>query len=146
VMLILLGIGLMTAEAFAPSFGILGIGGLASFAFGAAILVDTDVPEFTIDWPIIAALGVFSLAIIILVGRLALQTRRARVQTGRDDLIGAVGEVMDWRKGTGHVFVRSERWNARGPVSLAKGALVVVQELDGLCLEVAPAPDRPPEP
>jgi membrane-bound serine protease (ClpP class) len=146
VMLILLGIGLMTAEAFAPSFGILGIGGLASFAFGAAILVDTDVPEFTIDWPIIAALGVFSLAMIILVGRLALQTRRARVQTGRDDLIGAVGEVMDWRKGTGHVFVRSERWNARGPVSLAKGALVVVQELDGLCLEVAPAPDRPPEP
>jgi membrane-bound serine protease (ClpP class) len=145
VVLILLGIGLMTAEAFAPSFGILGIGGLASFAFGAAILIDTDVPEFTVDWSIIAALGVFSLAMIVLVGRLALQTRRTRVQTGRDDLIGAVGEVMDWRKGTGHVFVRSERWNARGPVSLAKGALVVVQELDGLCLEVAPAPDQSPE-
>src|SRR5690606_15990367 len=115
-------------------------------AFGAAILVDTDVPEFTVDWSIIAALGVFSAAMILLVGRLALQTRKARIQTGRDDLIGAAGEVMDWRKGTGHVFVRSERWKARGPASLPKGAAVVVHDIDGLCLEVAPAPDQPPEP
>jgi membrane-bound serine protease (ClpP class) len=145
IVLILLGIGLMTAEAFAPSFGILGIGGIAAFVFGAAILIDTDVPEFTVDWSIIAALGVFSAGLIVLTIRLAMQTRSTRIVTGRDELIGAIGEVMDWDRGTGHVFVRSERWNARGPASLLKGAPVIVQDIDGLCLEVAPDPERPTE-
>ena len=37
--LIVLGIGLMIAEAFAASFGILGIGGIIAFVFGSVILM-----------------------------------------------------------------------------------------------------------
>ena len=51
----LLGIGLMVAEAVTPSFGVLGVGGLIAFGIGAAILIDTDVPEFQISWTTIAA-------------------------------------------------------------------------------------------
>ena len=142
--LILLGIGLMVAEAFAPSFGILGIGGVAAFGIGAAILVDTDVPEFQVDWSIIAALGVFSLGLILAIGRLALRSRRGRIRTGREELIGARGRVMDWAEGTGHVFVRSERWNAQGPASLENGAAVVVEGVEGLCLRIVPAEGAEP--
>ena len=141
VALILLGIGLMVAEAFAPSFGILGIGGVAAFGIGAAILVDTDVPEFQVDWSIIAAVGVFSAVLIVVVGRLALRSRRGRIETGQEDLVGARGRVMDWGEGTGHVFVRSERWSADGPASLEQGAVVVVESIDGLRVRVAPADD-----
>lgn len=42
--LILLGLGLMTAEALSPSFGILGFGGIVAFLFGSIMLMDTDVP------------------------------------------------------------------------------------------------------
>src|SRR3989337_358645 len=101
VVLILLGIGLMVAEAFAPSFGILGIGGVVAFGFGAAILVDTDVPAFRVDWSVIAALGIFSAGLFVLIGRLALRSRRIRVQTGRDELIGIIGRVEGWRGGAG---------------------------------------------
>ena len=49
--LILLGLGLMIAEAFAPSFGVLGLAGVVAFGLGAAVLVDTDVPAFAVSLP-----------------------------------------------------------------------------------------------
>ena len=55
--LIVLGLGLMVAEAFTPSFGILGVGGVAAFALGAAILVDTEAPDFQISWAVIGAVA-----------------------------------------------------------------------------------------
>lgn len=139
VALILLGLALMAGEAFAPSFGILGIGGLASFVLGAAILFDTDVPAFRVDWSIIAALAVFSAAIIIAVARLGVRSQRRRVETGLQEMIGARGRVLDWSEGAGHVFVHSERWNAVGPPSLQPGDGVAVQAIAGLTLNVAPA-------
>ena len=46
--LVLLGIAFFVAEAFVPSYGALGIGGVVAFAFGALMLIDTDVPGFGI--------------------------------------------------------------------------------------------------
>jgi membrane-bound serine protease (ClpP class) len=139
VALILLGLALMVAEAFAPSFGILGIGGIAAFAFGAAIMIDTDVPEFQIDWGVIAALAVFSAGVVAIVARLAIRSRRHRIETGSEEMLGATGEVIDWKGGAGHVFVHSERWSATGPETLAKGAAVTVEGIDGLRLRVTEA-------
>ncbi|MFQ5348341.1 MAG: nodulation protein NfeD, partial [Rhodothalassiaceae bacterium] len=64
--LLLLGIALMVAEAFTPSFGILGIGGLAAFVLGAAMLIDTDIPAFRIDWTVIGVMAATSGAILVL--------------------------------------------------------------------------------
>jgi membrane-bound serine protease (ClpP class) len=136
--LVLLGVALMAGEAFLPSFGVMGIGGLVSFLLGAAILFDTDVPEFQVDWSVMAALGVFSLAFLILAGRLALSSQRRRVVTGQEEIVGCKGTVLDWNGSEGHVFVRSERWNAAGPPNLEQGAAVVVDALNGLQLTVSP--------
>ncbi len=134
--LIALGLGLMVAEAFAPSFGILGIGGVIAFIFGATIMFDTDAPEFKVDWSLIAALAVFSAGLVIVVARIGIRSFRHRVVTGSEELIGASAIVMDWRDGSGHVFVHSERWNATGPDNLAQGEKVVVTDLEGLKLAV----------
>lgn len=139
--LIVLGIGLMVAEAFAPSFGILGIGGLAAFAFGATIMFDTDVPAFRVSWSVIAALGVFSAGLIILVARLGISSFKHRIVTGSEELIGASATVIDWKDGKGHVFVHSERWNAEGPDILREGQSVTVDGMSGLKLTVSPSED-----
>ncbi len=136
--LIVLAIGIMTAEAIAPSFGILGIGGLVSFIFGAAVLFDTDMPEFRVDWSVIAALGVFSAGLIIIVARVGLKAFRHRVVTGAEELIGATATVSDWSNGKGHVLVHSERWNANGPAGLEEGQSVVIEKMAGLTLTVSP--------
>ncbi|WP_243451074.1 nodulation protein NfeD [Sphingosinicella sp. CPCC 101087] len=139
--LILLGVGLMAGEAFAPSFGILGIGGLVAFILGGTILIDTDVPEFRLSWPTIAAIAVASLAMLIATARVALTGRRRRIVSGAEELVGAQGKVLDWKKGRGHVFVHSERWRAVGPERLEKDENVRVTRLDGLVLAVQPVAD-----
>ena len=136
--LILLGIVLMAAEAFSPSFGILGIGGFVAFVLGAAILIDTDVPQFRIAWPVLGAVALASLAMTVVIARLALVSHRREVVSGREEMVGAEGTVLDWKDGAGHVFVHSERWRARGPGGLAVGAPVRVTALDGLTLVVEP--------
>ena len=137
--LILLGIALMAAEAFSPSFGILGIGGVVAFMLGGAILIDTDVPQFQISWPAVASLAIASLAMTIVVARLALLSRRRKIVSGREELIGARGSVLDWNNGTGHIFVHSERWQAAGAGDLAAGMSVRVTGLQGLTLDVIQA-------
>lgn len=136
--LILLGIGLLAGEAFAPSFGILGIGGIVAFVFGAAIMFDTEVPEFQVNWSVIAALGVFSAALVILIARLSVRSLRRRIVTGQEELVGSSAVVSDWQAGKGHVFVHSERWNAEGPDHLTEGQTVSVERISGLKLTVSP--------
>ncbi len=136
--LIALGIALMVGEAFVPSFGILGIGGTVAFVIGAAILFDTDVPAFQVSWSVIAALGVFSAGLLVIVARVGIRALQHRVTTGSEELIGATATVIDWHEGKGHVFVHSERWNARGPHDLTSDQTVVVEKMTGLDLTVSP--------
>ncbi|MGH6866919.1 MAG: NfeD family protein [Methyloceanibacter sp.] len=139
--LMALGIGLMIAEAFTPSV-VLGVGGVASFALGAAILIDTDAPGFQISWAVIGAVAVTSLALTLVVGRLAISSHRRRVATGIEEMAGAHGEVQDWQDGAGHVFAHGERWKAVSTMPLSKGQLVRVTGMDGLVLSVEPDIDR----
>ena len=43
--LMMLGIGLMVAEAFIGAFGVIGVGGIAAFVIGTVMLMRDDVPE-----------------------------------------------------------------------------------------------------
>ena len=63
--LIILGIAFMVAEAFMPSFGALGIGGVIAFVVGSIILLDTDVEGYTIAWPLIADVALVSAAFFL---------------------------------------------------------------------------------
>lgn len=137
--LLLLGLGLIVAEAFAPSFGILGIGGALAFSLGAAILIDDDFPAFQIAWQVIAGVALVSLGVIIAAVRVGLSSRRRAVGSGREQMIGALGVVEDWSGQRGHVFVHSERWNAVSEAPMPTGTPVRVRNLDGLLLHVEPA-------
>jgi membrane-bound serine protease (ClpP class) len=137
--LILLGIALMAAEAFAPSFGILGIGGVIALALGAAIMFDTDIPEFRVAIPVLGAVVVASLGATLLTTRLALKTRQAKVVSGREEMIGASARVLDWDGTSGHVHVHGERWHASGAGDFHTGQLVRVVAIEGLTLILKPA-------
>jgi membrane-bound serine protease (ClpP class) len=138
--LILLGLGLMIAEAFLPSFGVLGIGGIVAFVLGATLLIDTEVPGFGIPLPVIAATALTSGALLFLVGGMALRARRSRVVSGREELVGAVGEVID---ADGWALVHGERWRVRSQRPLAAGQKVRVSGVQGLTLSVEPVAGEP---
>src|SRR3546814_16612551 len=95
----------MAGEAFAPSFGILGIGGIIAFVLGATILIDTDMPEFRISWPVLAAVALVSLGVTAAIPRLALTSHRRKVVSGREVVTGSPGTHPDWGYGRGPVLV-----------------------------------------
>ncbi|HYE35447.1 nodulation protein NfeD [Methylocaldum sp.] len=141
--LIIVGIGLMVAEAFAPSFGVLGLGGIAAFIIGSVILIDTDkMPGVGLSWSVIAAFALTSLMFFGFAIGLILRSRHKAVVTGREELIGAVGTALENFTEIGRIHVRSEIWTARTEVPVHKGQRVSVKGLDGLILSVAPSEDR----
>jgi len=136
--LILFGIALMTAEAFAPSFGMLGLGGVAAFVFGSIMLLETDVPGFGVSRLLIGSIAAVSAGIFFLVMTMLMRARRRPVVTGKEELIGSRASVIDWDGHSGHVRVHGEIWSARGTKTLDPGRTVRVQDLDGLTLVVRP--------
>lgn len=138
--LIVLGIGLLVAEGFLFSHGVLGTGGVISFALGATMLIDTGSPAFRISLSLIAGFTVASAAFILMVVRAALGARRRKIVSGREEMIGARGVVQDWQEGKGHVFVHGERWSASGHGRFRRGEAIRVSGVTGLTVEIEPNP------
>lgn len=137
-----LGLALMAAEAVTPSFGVLGLGGAVSFVMGAAILVDTDAPQYQIAWPVIGALAGVSLLFSLVVVGAIWRTGRGRARTGAEAMAGSAGRVMDWNGRAGHVWTHGERWSAVGPEGLEAGDAVEIAAMEGLTLRVRAAKPR----
>ena len=134
--LILLGIGLMTAEAFAPSFGILGLGGIVAFVVGSIMLMDTDLPGYQIAMPMIAAFAAFSAGILVFALGMIVRARRHAVVTGLDHLFGAAAVVESVRGGVAWVRLDGELWEATCEQVLAPDDKVTVTAINDLILQV----------
>lgn len=137
--LILLGIGFMIAEAFQPSFGMLGLGGVTAFVIGSIILMDTDLPGFRIYLSVIVTTAIVTALALAGILGLALATRRRAPVSGADQLIGAEVQVLeDFENGQGRVFVHSESWRGRCRAPLQRGQRARVTAVDGLTLDLEP--------
>jgi membrane-bound serine protease (ClpP class) len=136
--LMLLGVTLLVAEAFVPSFGSLGIGGIVAFVIGSVMLLDTDVPGFAISRRLIAGVGlVGSLAILGLM-TIVVRNRRRPIVSGREGMIGEIAEAAEDFERHGAVFLHGERWNAQTHRAVRKGESLRVTAIDGLVLHVTP--------
>ena len=137
-LLILLGIAFMVAEAFVPAFGSLGIGGLIAFVLGSIILIDADsVPkEFDIPYTLIGGVAAASAAFVFLVIGIAVRNRRRPVVTGREQMIGATAEALEDFEGEGWARVHGESWRVRANAPVRRGERLRVKDIEGLVLTV----------
>jgi len=122
--LMILGIVLMISEAFIPSFGALGLGGIIAFVIGSVMLIDTDVP----------ASALFS----FFVAGMAVKARARPVVTGAEEMIGAAGEMLEDIEHEGWAHIHGERWRVRSNVPLKRGSRVRVLARHDLVLDVEP--------
>ena len=136
--LIVLGIILMIAEVMSPSFGALGFGGIIAMVVGSIILIDTDVPGYTVSRSLIGSIAVAGSLGMMAIIWIAMRARQRPVVSGREELVGAAGVALESFDVDGHVFIHSERWNAVAEVPVREDQAVVVTGLDGLKLRVRP--------
>lgn len=139
VALVVLGIALMIAEVHIGSFGVVGIAGVVSFAIGSFMMFNSGIPGFELSFGVIAAATAATGAFFLLVLGLLLRSHKRPVITGKEALLGAEGESLDWQQEEGRVRVLGEVWRARSARPLAPGTRVKVIDREGLVLFVEPA-------
>lgn len=136
--LIILGIALMVSEAFIPSFGALGLGGIVAFIIGSVMLIDTDIPGYGISWMLILPVAATTASFIFIVASMALRARKRPLMTGAEELLGAEGEILDDIKTEGWARVHSELWRVCSRMPLPRRTKVRVTARHDLILDVEP--------
>jgi membrane-bound serine protease (ClpP class) len=140
-LLILLGVGLITAELFAPSFGILGIGGLVSMGIGFVILIDSEAPGMDVPVGFIIGFSLTSALVIFVTGYLLRKALRMRRPDAAHATEGRNAIAMEAFDQTGPVRLDGEIWRATTNAPVSAGQNVRIIEQDGLTLRVEPLPN-----
>ncbi|OGT29338.1 MAG: serine protease [Gammaproteobacteria bacterium RBG_16_51_14] len=134
--LILFGIGFMIAELFVPSFGALGFGGIVSFVIGSIILFDTGGSGYHVSMSVISAVSVVTAAFFLIAVRAVFNAHRQPVVSGREELVGSTGQVLEDYEESGLIRVHGEIWQACSNTSMRCGDKVRVTAVNGLVLSV----------
>ena len=143
--LMILGTLLMVAEAFVPSFGALGMGGVIAFVFGSIMLIDTDAPGFGISPGLIISISLISSIVFLIFIIAAVKARRRSAETGQESMVGKVAVALEDFTEAGQVRAVGEIWNASAARPIHKGQKVKVTEMDGLTLVVSPMDNQKQE-
>ncbi len=136
--LILVGLALITAEAFVPSFGALGIGGIAAIIFGSIMMFDSGIPGFGISISFVIGMGLVAGLLLLWLLSYLVKVRRQGAVSGRDRIVGGHGVAMESFTGAGKVWLEGETWSATSKQTVEKDQTVLVLDLDGLVLRVEP--------
>jgi membrane-bound serine protease (ClpP class) len=136
VLLILLSLGLFVAEVKIQSFGVLGIGGIASMIIGMLILIDTPDPAVRIGMKTALSLALPFAAILLLLLVAYFRSARQKVATGPAGMIGLIGVADSEIDNKGRVKVRGEYWTAHSAAPIPAGHAVKVVGIENLTLKV----------
>lgn len=135
---LLLGVGLVGAEVFLSTYGLLFALGLACMLVGGSMLFDVpeiggiELPFWSLLVPVVAGFGLFAGVVIFLVGRTALRPQTA----GVDELVGMIGRASTSLAPDGKVFIRGEYWSATADEQIPAGEAVEVTAVEGLHIRV----------
>ncbi|MDE2971128.1 MAG: nodulation protein NfeD [Acidobacteriota bacterium] len=147
-LLLLAGIGLLTAEALTPSFGIMGLSGAVALVIGLLFFFEEQslpTPALTLTWGLVVPSVLVFVVLVFFLGQLVVRAQRRPAVTGREGMIGLVATVRSDIPpgGEGKVFVHGEFWDAVAAAPVTAGERVKVLEVEGLILRVGPASEDP---
>jgi membrane-bound serine protease (ClpP class) len=136
--LIVLGVAMLVAEVFLPSFGVVGVGGLVAFVLGSLLLFDTPDSTIQVDRGLIAGAAFAMGSFTFVVGWLVVRSQRSRSASGAEGMIGEVGQVRRVLAPGRRVkvFVHGEYWDADTDEPLDEGDKVEVTAVSGLRMRV----------
>ena len=136
--LIFFGLACMLAEAFLPSFGVIGFGGVIAFVIGALLLFDSEAPGFGLPLGLVASIGVVAALLVGATAQVALRTRRRPRPGALAGLESSSGEMLGDALREGWANVGGETWQVVAETPLKQGEPVRVLGRRGRVLLVAP--------
>ncbi len=143
-LLILFAVLLFIADIKVPGHGVLTVGGVIAFVFGAILLTERQIPVLQISLRLIISVAVILAGFFLVAVSAGLRAQRGAPRSGGERLVGAVGVARSRLDPDGQVHVQGEVWTAvsvGGPVE--EGQSVRVVALDGLRVRVKPETGSP---
>lgn len=138
-LLIGLAIILFITEIFTPSFGLLTLGGVAAFVFGALMLFDTPSPAFRLSLAVALPAALVTAAFLLLVAGAGLRAQWRPARTGKETMIGKTGvTATPVDEAGGQILFEGEYWRARSATPVEAGRSVQVIGIEGLTLKIKP--------
>ncbi len=135
--LIALAIMLFIFDVFAPTHGVLTVGGIISFLIGSLMLFNHAGPLFRLSLSYIIPATLVTAAFFIFVIGKGLRAQRLSVKVGAESLIGrAVTALTPIDLHGGRIFVEGEYWNAVSDSPIEKDGPAEIVAVKGLTLKV----------
>src|SRR2546423_794311 len=137
--LIALAFLLFIFDIYAPTHGILTVGGIISFLIGSLMLFNRADPLFRLSLSYIIPAPIVPAAFFAFVIGKGLRAQRLPVKTGVQAMVGktvAASAPIDSQGG--RVFVEGENWNAFSDTPVEPGEVIEIAEVQGLTLKVQP--------
>ena len=138
--LIALALMLFVFDIYAPTHGVLTIGGIISFLIGSLMLFNRADPLFRLSLGyIIPATLITALFFVFVVGK-GLRAQLLPVKAGAETMVGkTVTALTPIDSHGGRIFVEGEYWNAVSDTPIGKGDVAEIAAVHGLTLKVQPA-------
>jgi membrane-bound ClpP family serine protease len=142
IVLLVLGLVLLVAEAHLPTFGAVGAGGVAALVAGGILTITASGGGVALALPIAIGAGLVGAGFLYIAVTKGAQIVRGRARSGPESLIGHVGVVRSAPDPLGQVLVEGALWRARlsfhdgDGEPLRSGDQIVVERVDGLTLSV----------
>jgi membrane-bound serine protease (ClpP class) len=138
-LLIGLAVGLFIIDVFAPTHGVLTVGGIVAFLIGSLMLFNHQDPVFRLSLQyIIPAVILTAVFFVVIIGS-GLRAQRLPVKVGKETMIGKTVSALTPIDPTGgKIFLEGEYWNATSDTPVEKGQLVQINAVEGLTLKVQP--------
>ena len=135
--LIALALMLFIFDVYAPTHGVLTVGGIISFLIGSLMLFNRADPLFRLSLSyIIPATLVTALFFVLLIGK-GLRAQLLPIKAGAETLIGkTVTALTAIDSRSGRIFVEGEHWNAVSDTPIEKDEVVKIVAVQGLTLKV----------
>jgi membrane-bound serine protease (ClpP class) len=137
--MIALALALFVADAFAPTHGVLTVGGIAAFFLGSLMLFDRTEPVYRLSLALIIPATLVTAAFFAFVVGAGLRAQLMPVKAGKETMLGKTVTALTRIDGRGgKVFVEGEYWNAVSDATVEQGQAVEITGVEGLTLTVKP--------
>jgi membrane-bound serine protease (ClpP class) len=138
-LLIGLAVGLFIIDVFAPTHGVLTVGGIVAFLIGSLMLFNQHDPVFRLSLRYIIPGVILTAAFFVVIIGSGLRAQRLPIKVGKETMIGrTVSALTPIDLTGGKIFLEGEYWNATSDTPVEKGQLVQINAVEGLTLKVRP--------
>jgi membrane-bound serine protease (ClpP class) len=135
--LIALALMLFIFDLYAPTHGVLTIGGIIAFLIGSLMLFNRADPLFRLSLGYIVPATIITAAFFIFVLGKGLRAQRLPIRAGAETLLGkTVRALTPIDSRGGRIFVEGEYWNATSDTPVEEGAPIEIAAVEGLTLKV----------